>query len=138
MQRLHSNLTIFWKYIFPVFSLFIILYYLILFINNESWILTAIILLVAVVLIGIIRSFYSKLKLVYLDEVNRQIIIKGKNSNVIFLIDEIKKIDKIKIFNVLLIIKINKGGSEDEVIFVPKNSSLLLGISTEKRLKNLI
>ena len=72
--------------------------------------------------------------MVYLDEVNSRIIIKGKKDDIIFFIDQIKKIDKIKILNVLLIIHFEL---ENEVVFVPKNSSFFFGKTTENKLKNL-
>lgn len=137
MQRLHSNSTIYLKFIFPLVSFILIIYLFIVSLKKESWVFIVIIIMIGVILFGIIKTFYSKLKYVYLDEVKGQVLIRKNKKYIVILLDEIKDIDKIKILNVLLIIKVNQIEFGDDFIFVPKNS-FFIGNTTEKKLKNLI
>ena len=99
--------------------------------------MTVIIIMIGVILFGIIKTFYSRLKYVYLDEAKGEVLIRKNKKYIVILLDEIKDIDKIKILNVLLIIKVNQIEFGDDIIFVPKNS-FFIGNTTEKKLKNLI
>ncbi len=122
MEKLNTSLNFYYKYLFPAFFCLLGVIFILICINNEFWFALVIAVMILVTFINVYRNFYFKLKTVYLDQSNRQLIIKkGKNDPLMIKFHEIESIEDIKIIRVIIIVNLKKEKDGIESFtFVPK------------------
>lgn len=131
--QLHSKLTFFRKYILPIWMTIVSLFFLYSTIIEKKWIAVIIILFVINGIVYTVRKFLFPLKNVFLDKVNRKIMVEYQNEIIEIPINEIGKIEEQsrlgKIINVKLISETNFGS---EFIFIPKDKNVIREITELK------
>ena len=124
--QLHSKLTFLRKYILSSWMIFAGVFMLYATISSQNWIAVIIILLVINGIVYTVRKFLFPLRNVFLDKVNRKMLVEYRNEMIEIPISEIGKIEEQSRLGKILNVKLNlktKFGSE--LIFVPKNNNII-------------
>ena len=131
--QLHSKLTFFKKYIISSWLLLAGINLLYTSISNKDWIAVIIIVLVVSGIVHTVRKFLFPLRNVFLDKVNRKILVEYRNEIIVIPISTIEKIEEQSRLGKILNVKLNlttKFGNE--FVFIPKDNKVIREITELK------
>ena len=132
--QLHSKLTFLRKYIISSWLLLTGLFLLYTTIVSENWIAVIVILFVINGIVYTIRKFLFPLRNVFLDKVNRKILVEYKNEIIEIPISTVAKVEEQSRLGKILNVKLNlKTKFGNEFVFIPKDDRVIREI---RELKN--
>ena len=131
--QLHSKFTFFRKYVLSIWILFAGFFILYSTILNKNWIALIVILLVINGIVYSARKFLFPLRKVFIDKLNKNILVEYKNELVKISLSEIDKIEEQSRLGKILSVKLkSKSEFGNEFIFIPKDNKVIREILESK------
>ena len=125
MEKLHSETTFIWKYVFPWTIIGGLTIFFFMSIYMLIFPLTIVLIIIGVFLIAIFRNMLLNLKFVYLDRPNKQLVVKHSSNKIIVPISNIKRIEKLVFSQTQLTVKLKKPNElGSDFTFIPKGTIL--------------
>ena len=139
IERLHSTRTYYRKYIMPVMLVLCFCLGAYFVVRNKFWVLGIALCLLTAASFAIYLKFFTKLRLVYLDETQQELLIVHNHRRIHVPVSAIKRVEKVWISSALLILKFNQDYEfGDEIIFAPKQTYFVWSNQMRKRLQRLM
>lgn len=124
--QLHSKFTFLRKYILPSWMILAGLFMLYSKIAEKNWIAVILIIFVINGIVYTVRKFLFPLRNVFLDKVNRKIMVEYRNEIIEIPVSEIGKVEEQSRLGKIINVKLNSVTNfGSEFIFVPKNNTVM-------------
>ncbi|MBV6641325.1 MAG: hypothetical protein KI791_11425 [Cyclobacteriaceae bacterium] len=125
MEKLHSDSTFIWKFVFPWAIICGLTIFLLISLYLSIVPLAIGLILLGIFLFSLLRNMLMNLKFVYLDRTNRQLVVEHKNKKICIPISNIKRIEKYVFRPTQLTIKLKKANElGSDFSFLPRDTTL--------------
>ena len=124
MERLHSNYTFFKKFVSPIITCTILICFILFSFKSQVYFISLVSIAFLIIYICIYRVFYYKLRKIYLDETNQELILVDKGKFIKIKITDVLDITQTRISAPIIILKLINENFE-EILFIPKRNYFL-------------